>query len=277
MIAPLVIAGRRGELDIAAGVRRRWCEVMQDRRRHVVGRPALGNKAFDEPCLGWIGPGGERVAQAGHERVGAAGRHRLGTGQPLTPDRRFRESFDRPQRVHAPAGHERQRLAAAASPARPADAMDIVFGIGRKIVVDHQLEAVHVDSAGGDVGCDQEPKRRFLEAVHHASPLGLRHPAMKPLRGAAPGRQHVGQFLDHPLRVAENQPTAGVVEVDESHERGEFLTMLNLEADLLDQGITGGGLLRNGHRPRLAGMPADERLDGRGDGRREEDRLPCGR
>ena len=37
-----------------------------------------------------------------------------------------------------------------------ADAMDIVFGVARDVVIDDKRYIVHIDSAGHDIGCDKD-------------------------------------------------------------------------------------------------------------------------
>jgi hypothetical protein len=145
-----------------------------------------------------------------------------------------------------------------------------------QVVVDHQFEVVHVDAAGCDVRRHQEAEGPLLEAFHDAGPLRLGHAAVQPFRGAAAGCQLVGQLLYHPLRVAEDEAAAHVVKVDHPADGGELLMMPHLEIGLVDQGAAGDGLLVDGDDPRVAGVPADQGLDGGRESGREERRLPCG-
>jgi hypothetical protein len=42
------------------------------------------------------------------------------------------------------------------SPASTADSVDIIFGMTGKVVIDYVGNAFHINSACGDIGCDED-------------------------------------------------------------------------------------------------------------------------
>src|SRR5690606_3720031 len=69
--------------------------------------------------------------------------------------------------------HQRQRLALQAVAAGAADAVHVVLGDHRQVVVDHQRQVRDVEPARGDVGGDQDPRLARLELVQRLLPLRL--------------------------------------------------------------------------------------------------------
>jgi hypothetical protein len=125
--------------------------------------------------------------------------------------------------------------------------VDVVLGVVGHVVVDHEAEVVHVDAPRGHVGGHEEGKRTLLERVHHPRPLGLGHAAVQPLRGASPGAEGVGEFLDHLLRVAEDHSARNVVVVEQSRDRLQLGTVRNLVGNLLHGRGPAGGTGADAH------------------------------
>ncbi|MPM32027.1 hypothetical protein SDC9_78585 [bioreactor metagenome] len=71
-----------------------------------------------------------------------------------------------------------------------ADAVDIVFRLVRHIVVDHEIDVVHVDAARGYVGCNEHGGFTRAEFAHNAVALVLRKVAVE-----AGGRRAAGEEL----------------------------------------------------------------------------------
>ncbi|MPN29308.1 hypothetical protein SDC9_176760 [bioreactor metagenome] len=67
-----------------------------------------------------------------------------------------------------------------AGAAGPSDAVHIVFGMVRKIVVDNMGDSGNMDSARGHIGGDHHFDIAGLEALQNIDPLGL---------GNVPGKQ----------------------------------------------------------------------------------------
>ena len=66
---------------------------------------------------------------------------------------------------------ERDRVPGAAGPAGAADAMDVVFGDRRKVIIYDEFDILHVDAAGRDVGRDNDAIFSFLEAIERFTAL----------------------------------------------------------------------------------------------------------
>ena len=70
-------------------------------------------------------------------------------------------------------GHEADRIADRMRAAGAADAVDVILGLLREVVVDDVRDAVDVDAARGDVGRDQHRALARLEAFEREQPLAL--------------------------------------------------------------------------------------------------------
>ena len=81
---------------------------------------------------------------------------------------------------------ERNRLSRLACPRRAADAMNIGLGDVRQLKIDDMADAVDVDAARRDVGCDQRPRLSATEAGQCALTLALALVAMD--RGSVDAR-----------------------------------------------------------------------------------------
>jgi hypothetical protein len=136
--------------------------------------------------------------------------------------------------------------------------VNVVLRVVGHVVVDDEAEVVHVDAPRGHVGGHEEGKRPLLERVHHSRPLGLGHAAVQPLRGASPGAEGVGEFLDHLLRVAEDHAARDIVVVEQPRNRLELGTVGNLVGDLIDGCGPAGGTGADAHRDGVAGVSGDE-------------------
>jgi hypothetical protein len=58
--------------------------------------------------------------------------------------------------------------------ARSTNAVDVVFGLIGQVVVDNDADFLDVDSAGGDIGGDEESEFAVLEPFESSSTLGKR-------------------------------------------------------------------------------------------------------
>jgi hypothetical protein len=72
-----------------------------------------------------------------------------------------------------------------------ADAMDMDFGIGRDVDVDHGFELVDVEAARGDVGGDQHRATAVGELDQHLVALALLHLAVQRHGDEALGAQYL--------------------------------------------------------------------------------------
>src|SRR5688500_11022908 len=84
------------------------------------------------------------------------------------------EAFEGAQRSLVLRGDEADRVADGEGAAGAADAMDVIFGVHREIVIHHVRNAVDVDAARGDVGGDEDAHSAGLEVLERAQALVLR-------------------------------------------------------------------------------------------------------
>src|SRR6185312_4723647 len=105
------------------------------------------------------GPGGEGL-------VGKARQAHFGHALPDEP----LDVADAPGVLHRDEG---DGVADRLGPARAPDAVHVILGILRDVVIDHVGHAGDVDAAGGDVGRDHHLVAALLEAIEGFQPLVL--------------------------------------------------------------------------------------------------------
>ena len=256
----LMLRPRRRRLRLDR-LRRR--EVLEDRRGHIGRIMAEADESLHERSPARGRPARHRRLQ-GFKEGGAPPRlHRRRRGHRLAADPRLREPLDHPQLVVATSRHERHRPPLAAGTARAADAVHVVFGVAREVVVDDELEVVDVDAPRGHVGGHEQPEGRPLEALHDPRPLRLGQAAMQPFRRVAPRGQGFDELVHHPLRVAEDDAALHVVILEHPHERVELRMMADLVAQLIHQRRAISGPLGDADGLRVAGVPLHEGPDRR--------------
>src|SRR5690606_13558812 len=113
------------------------------------------------------------VAPARLVAVEAQRLRRRVAGHVLHLDPRLEQALDLPQQRGLVRRHQRQGFAAGAVAAGAADAVHVVLGHHRQVVVDHQRQARDVEAARGHVGGDQDPRLAGLELVQRLLPLRL--------------------------------------------------------------------------------------------------------
>ena len=135
-------------------------------------------------------------------------------------------------------GDEGDRVALAAGPAGAADAVDVGLGVGRDVVVDDVADPLDVETAGGDVGGDEDVELARLELVDRALALHLRHVAVDGHRGEATGPQLLGEQLGLVLGADEDDHPLEVLDLEDA---GEGVDLLRVGADEVALGGVGRG------------------------------------
>ena len=102
-----------------------------------------------------------------------------------------------PELAELAALHQRDDHAGGAGPCRPARTVQIVLVVVRRVELHDQVDVVHVDAAGRDVGGDQNAGMPGGERVQRTLPLVLVAVAVDG-RGLDPGPS---QLLDEPVRA----------------------------------------------------------------------------
>jgi hypothetical protein len=70
-------------------------------------------------------------------------------------------------------GQETNRFAHGLSTAGTADPVDVILGVTGDVIINHVGNAFHIDSACGDVGCDENADTSGLEILKRAEALIL--------------------------------------------------------------------------------------------------------
>ena len=109
----------------------------------------------------------------------------------LLPD----ETLDGGEFLHLVMGHECEGVPGALGAACASDAVHVVFGMLRDIVVDHVADPGHVDAAGCDVGCDHDPVATGLESLEGLDALVLRAIGVEDSHGKIIGPEPLGDAV----------------------------------------------------------------------------------
>ncbi len=174
--------------------------------------------------------------------------------------------------VNVATGDKRHRHSLPPRSPGPSNAVHVVFDVVGQIVVHHQFQFIHIDPAPGDIRRNKKLELGLLELVHDPCALRLRDAPVQPVGGESLRDEVVGKFVDHPLRVAENNAELESVKIHQPLQRLELHPLRHLVIPLLDRGHR-EFLLLDLHRLRIAGVAVDEFPDRLRDRRGEKHRL----
>jgi hypothetical protein len=113
--------------------------------------------------------------------------------------------------------------------------MDVVLAVGGQVVVDDQRNLLNVDTTGKEIGGDENTGRSRSELLHNDITLPLVHVAVHGRDGEVTSSELVGEPVDLPAGVAEDDGLGdgnGLVQIRERVELPVFLLDSNVE--LLD-------------------------------------------
>ena len=131
-------------------------------------------------------------------------------------------------------GDKEDGVSAAACAACTADAVHIRFGVEGNVVVHHVRNAVHVDSAGGHVGGDNDIELAHLESVDGAFTHGLGEVAVQRGHVESAAFQLFGDFGGVLLGAHENQHAVKVFAFEHAGERFNLVLVLYEQVTLAD-------------------------------------------
>ena len=170
-------------------------------------------------------------------------------------------------------GQEGDGLAVAAGAAGAADAVDVGLGLAGHVEVDHQADAVHVQSAGGHVGGHEHVEGAGAQALDEALALALGHVAGDGGRlDAAPG-QLDGDVLGRGLGAHEHDGGLGVGDGQDAGDGADLVAEGDDGVGLVD-GVDRGGLGGDLDPDGVGQVLAGHALDGRRHGRAEQGGAP---
>jgi len=92
-------------------------------------------------------------------------------------------------------GKEADRFANCLSAASTADPVDIIFGMTRKVVIDHVRDAFDIDSSRGNIGRNEDADTARLEILQCAETLILGAVGVKSRAGDSQGFQPTGNTV----------------------------------------------------------------------------------
>lgn len=78
------------------------------------------------------------------------------------------EPFESAQHAVILRRRETERISNRVCASSASDAMDVIFGMFGKVVIDDMGDAVHVNAASGDVGRDKDANRTVLKILERA-------------------------------------------------------------------------------------------------------------
>ena len=119
-------------------------------------------------------------------------------------------------------------------PTRPTNAVNIVFGVGRKIKIDDVSDPIDVDSAGRDIGGDQDPDLSVLEILQGTGSLILAAIGVNGSRGNLVPAKLPGYPVRSVLGPRKNKDGVHFIVFQKMLEQIDFLRLWNFVNVLLD-------------------------------------------
>ncbi len=154
--------------------------------------------------------------------------------------------------------------------------MNIGFNVIGYVVVDDVADAIHIETAGGNVGRHQNVKLALLELVNRAFALGLGDIAIECRRCESPGRQFLGQLHCQQARTHKHDHAIEGFRLQDARQRVQLVHTTDRPDSLPDQ--VGGRLLYgNGHFRRVIQMTVRDATNFGWHGCREQSDLSCRR
>src|SRR5581483_11224694 len=145
------------------------------------------------------------------------------------------EALDRGEQRPVLRGDERDRLAGLARAAGAADAVDVVLGHVRQVVVDDVRQELDVEPARGDVGRDQHAQLVVLERLERARARVLRLVAVDRVGLDLRAPELLREAVRPVLGLGEDEHLRPVVALDEVLEQRALPLAVDRVGDLRDQ------------------------------------------
>ena len=231
----------------------------------VAQRLERGDGFFKIPFLDPFGDGRDELL--GETTLDGFGGRDLGANDELTG-----VALDRLDAVDVTTVDERDGFSGTTRAAGPADAVDVVFGILWQLVVEDDIDVIHIDAARRHIGGDEDFDGPLAEESENPLAHGLGDVAVKPVGRVTPGEEFLGAFIDGALRVAENDGEARLLEIDDAGDELDARALARLVADLGD-GVDRETLAFDLDELGLVPVALDDAADGVVHCRREKHRL----
>src|SRR5690606_832560 len=210
-----------------------------------------------------VGRGGARLARLRDQQVG---------GYRFDRDLLLDVRLDVRQRNGITLAGETDRVALGAKARGAADAMHVIFGVERQVVVVDVADAVDVQAARGHVGGDQDLQLALLEPRQQGLALLLRHVAGQHADLVARALQRARHALDERLGVDEHHRARALGARQQAQQQRQFLVVGRQVQALADLGI-GDVLAFDHHLFRLVHVLVGELEHAVAEGGREQQGL----
>src|SRR5690606_26033948 len=176
----------------------------------------------------FLGRGGPRLARLRHQQVG---------GHRLDRDLLLDVGLDVRQRDRIALAGEADRVALGAQARGAADAVHVVLGVERQVVVVDMADAVDVQTARRHVGGDQDLELALLEARKQGFALLLRHVAGQHADPVARALQRARDALDERLGVDEHHGARALGARQQAQQQRQLLVVGRQVEALADLGV----------------------------------------
>ncbi len=133
------------------------------------------------------------------------------------------ETFDRLKRGNFFAIHEGECVADLLRASGSPDAVDVIFGMLRHVVIDDVTDAGDVEPARGDVGCDHDFVLARLESFERFDSFALGAIGMKHRNGMLRVLQEMGDAVGALFGAAENKDAIVIRALEKRDEQVELL------------------------------------------------------
>src|SRR5690606_4355966 len=190
-----------------------YVELLGERFHHY---PELvhvfAKKYLAQPCTRYLQPARTKVCN----------RRNGGNLDPLP-----REAFDIAQHAVLARLGERDGNALTSRTASSANAVHVRLRRRRNVIVHHVRYVLYIQSACGNVRCNQQVCGVRTELPHHAITLFLRQPAVQRLRTRSARTPGAGKLVYLRARPAENYGRRGILHVQNTTERRALVRSRN--------------------------------------------------
>ena len=203
---------------------------------------ALLKQAVDVVLIGIELSGFEAFLQIVENQVRAAALDLLDGRDPLAFHQAAGVALDGLHPVDLTPIDKANRPSRAARTTRPADAVHVVFRVGRQVVIKYDVDFLDVQTACRDVGGDKDFHRAFAKAFQHALAHLLGDVAVQAIRRVAAIHEILGALVHRALRIAEYDTEARRIHVEDPGKHLDLRPLADFEIRLLDGG-NGAGLL----------------------------------
>jgi hypothetical protein len=139
------------------------------------------------------------------------------------------------ERIAVLTGQKRDSHPVHVGPPGTTDAVNVIFGVGRKVKINDVGDSVYVDSAGRDIGGHENTDFSILEILQSAGPLVLAAVGMKGSGGNSVTAQLPGNSVRAVFSAGEYQNGVQLIVLQKVLEQAELLRLRNFVNKLFNR------------------------------------------